>query len=98
MGTYCYYDPTATSPVSYCAANTDTRAEGQSCQTATACFITTPVNKSLHCVGVALGQSGICRSYCDVAAGMQGCLQTPLAQLCLQINGAPNGLGYCQPQ
>jgi hypothetical protein len=97
MGTYCYFDSSATAPVAYCAAPTEMRVEGNGCNTSTACFSTMPAPRSLHCNGLALGQTGLCRAYCDVAAMMAGCLQVPVAQRCVQITGAPVGFGYCQP-
>ena len=96
-GTYCYFDPTAATPTAYCAAPADTKGEGASCITATACFVANPP-KAMNCTGLAVGQSGLCRAYCDVAAGIAGCVQVPKAQDCLQITGAPVGYGYCQPK
>ncbi len=96
-GTYCYFDITAATPAAYCSAATGTQAEESGCTTATACLGANPP-KSLNCTGLALGQAGICRSYCDVVAGAAGCVQVPKAQLCVQITGAPTGYGYCQPQ
>jgi len=96
-GTYCYFDSSATTPVAYCAAPTEMRTELSACNSATACFSMTPTPRSLHCNGLALGQTGLCRAYCDVVAGPAGCLQVPVAQRCLQITGAPMGYGYCQP-
>lgn len=97
-GEYCYYDPTAAVPVSYCAIPSDSRTEGQSCQTATACFATQPASIALHCTGLAMGQSGLCRSYCDTTKAGVDCPQVPTAHVCTQIQDAPAGLGYCQPQ
>jgi hypothetical protein len=94
---YCYFDSSATTPASYCATPTDMRLETAQCNSPTACFSRTPANRSLHCNGLALGQNGLCRAYCDVAAGNAGCLQVPMAQRCIQITGAPTGYGYCQP-
>ncbi len=96
-GQFCYFDSSATTPVAYCAAPTDNRTELAACNAATACFSMNPAPRSLHCNGLALGQTGLCRAYCDTAAGTQGCLQVPAAQRCLQITGAPMGYGYCQP-
>jgi hypothetical protein len=96
-GTYCYFDPTAATPVAYCAAATDSKAEGSACTHATDCFVANPP-KPLNCTGLMAGESGICRSYCDLANGSAGCLQVPRAQDCLQIAGAPVGYGYCLPQ
>ncbi len=97
-GAYCYFDSSAATPTAYCATPTDTRTEEDACTVPTACFSTTPAARSLHCNGLALGQTGICRAYCDVTAGTAGCLQVPRAQTCIQIQGAPTGYGYCQPQ
>lgn len=96
-GTFCYFDSSATTPVAYCAAPTEMRGENLDCNSATACFSMSPAPRSLHCNGLALGQKGLCRAYCDVAAGPAGCLQVPVAQRCLQITGAPMGYGYCLP-
>jgi hypothetical protein len=96
-GTYCYYDSSATTPVSYCAVPTDTKTEELACTTATACFSTTPGPRSLHCLGLVLGQTGLCRAYCDTAAGTAGCIQVPRPQTCVQIPSAPAGYGYCNP-
>ena len=95
--TYCYFDITAATPAAYCSVGTGMQAESQGCTTATQCFVANPP-KSLNCTGLALGQAGICRSYCDVAAGTGGCVQTPAPQICTQILGAPMDYGYCQPQ
>jgi hypothetical protein len=96
-GTYCYYDSSAATPAAYCAAPTDSKAEGDACTVATACFSTSPTSRSLHCLGLVLGQTGICRAYCNVADGTQGCIQVPRPQTCLQIPQAPPGFGYCNP-
>jgi hypothetical protein len=95
-GSYCYFDATVATPVAYCILPTDSRGEGSQCVSATACYSDGPP-RSMHCVGLGSGGSGICRSYCDVAAGPSGCPQTTQAQNCLQITGAPEGVGYCQP-
>lgn len=97
VGTFCYFDSSATTPVAYCAAPTDMRLELSGCNSPTACFSTTPAPRSLHCNGLALGQPGLCRAYCDVMAGNAGCLQVPVAQRCNQIVGAPTNYGFCQP-
>jgi hypothetical protein len=94
-GTACYFDGTAATPTAYCAAASDIKLEDEACSSATACFITTPP-RPLHCVGLVFGQSGICRPYCDVAAGQAGCVQVPKPQNCVQITGAPAGYGFCQ--
>lgn len=96
-GTYCYYDSSAATPAAYCAAPTDTKTEDDACTVATACFSTNPAPRSVHCLGLVLGQTGICRAYCDVAAGTAGCIQVPRPQTCLQIPQAPSGFGYCNP-
>ena len=96
-GTFCYFDPTAATPAAYCNAATDTKTEESACVTATACLGANPP-RSLNCTGLALGQAGICRAYCDVAVGSAGCIQVPKANLCVQISGAPAGYGFCQPQ
>lgn len=96
-GSYCFFDSSAATPTAYCSVPTDSRIEDQACTTATGCFAPNP-SRSLHCLGLTLGQAGICRPYCDVAAGTNGCLQVPRAQNCVQISGAPTGFGYCQPQ
>lgn len=101
-GTYCFFDTVAATPTAYCAPPSDTRLEGQDCLNATACFDAPDAGsaqpRALHCAGLAMGQRGFCYAYCDVTAGMQGCVQFPKPQLCLQIAGAPMGFGYCQPQ
>lgn len=96
-GTYCYYDSSAATPAAYCAAPTDMKTEDDACTVATACFSTSPAPRSIHCLGLVLGQTGICRAYCDVAAGTAGCIQVPRPQTCLQIPQAPSGYGYCNP-
>jgi len=96
-GTYCYYDSSAATPAAYCATPTDNKVEDDACTVATACFSTNPAPRSVHCLGLVLGQTGICRAYCDVAAGTAGCIQVPRPQTCLQIPGAPAGYGYCNP-
>lgn len=95
--TYCYFDITAATPAAYCSAPTGMQAEESGCTTATSCLGANPP-RSLNCTDLALGQAGICRSYCDVAAGAAGCVQVPLPKLCVQIPGADAGYGYCQPQ
>lgn len=95
-GEYCFFDPTADTPVAYCSIPTDTKAEEDGCLVPTACFQSNP-GRSLHCNGLALGVSGVCRSYCDVASGQSGCLQVPKPQTCVQIANAPANFGYCQP-
>jgi hypothetical protein len=97
MGTYCYFDSSATTPSSYCAAASDSKAEEAQCNTATACFSTSPNPRSGHCLGLALGTSGICHAYCDVSSGTAGCTQVPRAQNCIQIPAAPANYGYCNP-
>jgi hypothetical protein len=96
-GAYCYFDSSAQTPTSYCAAPTDMKEEDLGCTTATACFSSVPSPRSLHCLGLALGQTGLCRAYCDVAAGTAGCLQDR-PRTCLPIPNAPSGVGYCNPQ
>lgn len=101
-GTYCFFDVLAGTPVAYCAPPSDQRGEAQDCLNATACFEVsdggTQQPRAMHCAGLAMGQRGFCYAYCDVAAGMQGCIQFPKPQLCVQIPMAPAGYGYCQPQ
>lgn len=96
-GTYCYFDSSAAVPAAYCAAPTDNKEEDTACTTATACFSLVPGARSLHCLGLALGQTGLCRAYCDTAAGTAGCLQDR-PRTCLPIPSAPTGTGYCNPQ
>lgn len=96
-GTYCYFDSSAATPVSYCAAPSGSQEEDESCTAPTACFSTVPGARSLHCLGLALGSTGICRAYCDTAAGTAGCLQDR-PRTCLAIPSAPSGTGYCNPQ
>ncbi len=96
-GTYCYFDSTAAVPAAYCAAPTDTKTEGQACNSPTACFISNPPT-ALHCNGLAQGTTGICRRYCDdTQPDSQTCLQVPVAQVCDPISGAPPGYGFCRP-
>ncbi|MGV3622421.1 MAG: hypothetical protein ACO1OB_16505, partial [Archangium sp.] len=86
----------AATPAAYCAVPSGMQTAEQGCTSPTACFTT--VNgqmASLHCLGLALGQTGICKAYCDVAAGMAGCLQD-VARSCDQIPGATTGVGYCR--
>lgn len=97
-GEFCYFDSSAATPVAYCSPNTGTRAEGQSCQTATECFSTSPAPRSLHCLGLQQGQFGLCRSYCDTSQPTASCSQVPRPQTCLAIQGAQGGVGFCQPQ
>lgn len=96
-GTYCYFDSSAATPVAYCAAPTGTRIEGQSCTNPTACFRENPPT-ALHCNGLIVGTSGVCRAYCDVTVGNQSCAQVPQAHVCTQLQSAATGYGYCQPQ
>jgi hypothetical protein len=96
-GSYCYFDSSAATPVAYCAVPTGMQGEDLGCTTATACFSNVPGARSLHCLGLALGQTGICRAYCDTAAGTSGCLQDR-ARTCLPIPNAATGTGYCNPQ
>ncbi len=94
-GTYCYFDSSATPVVSYCAAPTGSQEAGQNCTTAAACFDEEPSPHALHCLGLALGVTGLCHTYCDVALGAAGCLQD-IPRECQQIPGAPPGTGYCK--
>lgn len=96
-GTYCYFDSSAATPAAYCSPATDSKAEESACTQATACFAVGPP-RALHCAGLVLGQTGICRSYCDLAGGSSGCVQVPRAQNCVQISGAPTGYGVCLPR
>jgi hypothetical protein len=97
MGYSCFYDSAAVTPEAYCAVPTGMVPEDNACNVATACYSGSPP-RAMHCNGLAIGQTGICRPYCDVAAGMGGCLQTPTAEICTQISDAPMGFGYCQVQ
>lgn len=97
-GEYCYFDSSAATPVAYCSPNTGTQTEGQQCTAATVCFTTAPAPRSLHCLGLAPGVFGLCRSYCDTAAGNVSCAQIPRPQQCFPIDNAPEGVGFCQPQ
>ncbi|MBK7858471.1 MAG: hypothetical protein IPJ65_07575 [Archangiaceae bacterium] len=98
MGTQCFYDSSAATPQAYCAVPTGTQAEDSACQQPTQCFAGTPA-RALHCNGLALGQTGLCRPYCDTAVpNNAGCLQTPRPQTCTQIAGAPSGFGFCLAQ
>ncbi len=96
-GSYCFFDSSALTPAAYCSPPTDSKLNDDACNHATDCFQANPP-KALHCNGLALGQAGICRDYCDVAGGNQSCIQVPKPQTCNQINLAPMGFGYCQPQ
>jgi hypothetical protein len=96
-GTYCYFDSSAATAAAYCAAPTESKEEDSACTSPTACFSMTPSARSLHCLGLALGQTGICRAYCDVGAGTAGCLQDR-PRVCLALPMAPMGTGYCNPQ
>jgi hypothetical protein len=84
--------------VAYCATPTGASGEESACSSPAQCFSTNPIPRSIHCNGLALGVPGICRGYCDVAHGTGDCIQTPRAQTCIQIGGAPTGYGFCQPQ
>lgn len=95
-GTFCFFDSSAATPAAYCAAPTDSKGDGDGCNAATACFRMAPATPLL-CNGLALGQAGICRAYCDTTAGTAGCVQTPSPQTCVQINAAPANAGFCQP-
>lgn len=98
---FCFYDSSATTPVSYCSPpppSSVAKAERDSCNGPTECYEANPA-RSMHCNGLAVGITGICRVYCDVAAGTTGCRQTPRPQTCLPILGATGafmGYGYCQ--
>lgn len=96
-GNYCYFDSSAATPSTYCAVPTGAQEEDTACTTATSCFSMVPGARSLHCLGLALGQTGICRAYCDTAAGTAGCLQDR-PRTCLPIPTASSGTGYCNPQ
>lgn len=96
-GTYCFFDSSATTPAAYCSVPTDNRLDEAACTEATACFSTSQGARSLHCLGLVLGQTGICHAYCDVAVGSAGCTQVPRAQTCVQIPSAPANYGYCNP-
>ncbi|MFO0600079.1 MAG: hypothetical protein U0228_32520 [Myxococcaceae bacterium] len=96
-GKYCYFDSSAETPASYCATPSDSKDEDSACTTPTSCFSMVPGPRSLHCLGLALGQTGICRAYCDTAAGTAGCLQDR-PRTCLPIPNAAAGTGYCNPQ
>ena len=98
MGTFCFFDSSAITPTAYCSAATDARLEDQACTSPAGCFTTGKSPPAMHCNGLSLGQAGICRPYCDAVAGAASCPQVPKAQLCIQISGAPNGFGFCQPQ
>lgn len=96
-GQYCYFDSSAATPAAYCAVPSGAAAEEDACTTATSCFMTTPSPRSLHCLNLALGQTGICRAYCDVSVGQAGCLQDR-PRTCDQIPTAPTDTGYCRAQ
>ncbi|MBL8951384.1 MAG: hypothetical protein JNK82_11435, partial [Myxococcaceae bacterium] len=95
----CFFDTAAATPVAYCAVPTGMQLENQACQRATACFSGMPARPQ-HCNGLTLNTTGICRPYCDTGAGMSGCLQVPMAQICTGIALAPSGSNYgvCQVQ
>lgn len=95
-GSYCYFDSSAATPAAYCAVPSGMQAAETGCTTPTSCFTTVNnLSSPLHCLNLSLGQTGICKAYCDVAAGMAGCLQD-VARSCDQIPGAPAGVGYCR--
>lgn len=97
-GTYCFYDSSAATPASYCAAATGSGSVNDACIVATSCFATLPPSVTpspLHCNGLAPGQTGICRPYCEVSINVCPGIE---AQTCVQIIGAPSGVGYCQGQ
>jgi hypothetical protein len=94
-GLGCYFDSEASTPVTYCAAPTGVQDAGQPCNSPTQCYGGAPP-QALHCNGLAPGVPGLCEAYCDVANGMGGCVQTPVAESCSQIANAPTGYGYCQ--
>ncbi len=93
-GQSCWFDTSATPNAGYCAAPTGMQAEEAACNAPTACY-SSVTSRAQHCSGLALGQSGICRPYCDVAAGTTGCAQQPRQHVCQPIIGAPAGYGYC---
>lgn len=95
-GSYCYFDSSAATPSTYCAVPTDAKEEDSACTTATACFSMVPSARSLHCLELSLGHTGICRAYCDTSAGTAGCLQDR-PRTCLPIPMAGTGTGYCNP-
>jgi hypothetical protein len=99
MGLSCFFDTAAATPVAYCAAPTGTQDQDEACTVATACYAGSPP-RAMHCNGLAVGQTGICRPYCDVSAGTSGCLQVPAAEVCSGISGAPtnSNFGYCQAE
>ncbi len=94
--TYCYFDSSAVFPAAYCAAPAESKEEDFACTSPTSCFSQMPSARSLHCLGLALGQNGICRAYCDPAAGTAGCLQDK-PRTCLPLPGASSDTGYCNP-
>ncbi len=96
-GAYCYFDSSAAVPAAYCSAATDSKAEESACTQPTACFASNPA-RAVHCAGLVMGQTGICRSYCDAASGNSGCVQVPKAQTCVQLSSAPAGFGICLPR
>ncbi len=96
-GVFCYFDSTALSPVAYCSPNSGTQGEASQCNTPTACYVSQPAPRALHCLGLAVGTTGLCYDYCDMAQGNTGCPQIP-AHACEQIPNAPAGYGYCQPK
>ncbi len=91
-GSFCYFDSSASPPSAYCAPASATQAVDQACMKPTACFTTTPFPHGLLCLGLALGQTGVCRELCDLDAGTAACLS--LTQ-CRTLPDAPAGLGYC---
>lgn len=95
-GTYCYFDSSATTAASYCASPpVDPRDEDSTCLSPTACFSVVGGPHSLHCLGLALGQTGVCRAYCNPADGAAGCIQD-IPRVCSNIPLAPATTGYCR--
>jgi hypothetical protein len=78
--------------VSYCAAPTGMGQLNDPCTSPTECYSGT---QGGFCYGLDMGTTGICKAYCDVAAGNAGCVQVPVSQSCQQIAGAPTGYGVC---
>ena len=98
VGTACYFDSAAATPAAYCAAHVEPSAKlNDGCTAANQCFTEADggLPGPLHCNGLAAGTTGICRSYCDTTQA-NNC-PTQVAQNCVQIQTAPAGVGYCQP-
>jgi hypothetical protein len=98
-GTSCYFDEGAATPDASCAAPTDQRALGASCNGAEVCFDVAR-QRPLHCAGRDLEENtpGRCRAYCRTSLpDDEACPQIPDPHACVPIEGAESmELGFCE--